>query len=319
MKDLRVAFVGTSSIMELIIAAAKGCEGLLPRVVYSRSAERGQAFAEKMGLPEACCDYEAMVKRADLDLVYIASPNFLHFSQALLALEHKKHVILEKPAVLSRQEAQRLYAAARENGVFYFEAISTLFLPCYEFLRSRLPEIGKITEASISYGQYSSKYAAYLRGENPNIFNPAMKAGALNDMGIYGVHVAVDLLGAPKKVRYKAQRGENGIDLRGVLTLDYGDFLCTVETAKDHDLENGFSLRGERGELKATGPLNSLPKGTLLTEGQAHPAPENRESNRLSYELRRFCDAILEKDEAFFSRMSRQSEEAAAILQAAAM
>ncbi len=112
MKDLRVAFVGTSSIMELIIAAAKDCERLLPRVVYSRSAERGQAFAEKMGLPETCFDYEAMVKRKDLDLIYIASPNFLHFSQALLALEHKKHVILEKPAVLSREEAQRLYAAA---------------------------------------------------------------------------------------------------------------------------------------------------------------------------------------------------------------
>ena len=190
----------------------------------------------------------AMLERSDLDLIDIASPNRFHVEQALAALEHGKHVIVEKPAAVTRGDVQRLIDAARANGVYFFEAITTLFMPQYEACRLLLPKLGRIEQAHITYAQYSSRYDAYLRGENPNIFNPAMQAGALNDMGVYCVHMAVDLFGVPQDVRYLAELGPNGIDLAGRLTLTYPSLTCEILTAKNADLGSGCRITGENGQ-----------------------------------------------------------------------
>ena len=114
---LRVGTVGTSSIMRTIQEAIRLTDGMECRVVYSRTEEQGRAFAAEMGVPEHCTDYAAMLERSDLDLIDIASPNRFHVEQALAALEHGKHVIVEKPAAVTRGDVQRLIDAARANGV----------------------------------------------------------------------------------------------------------------------------------------------------------------------------------------------------------
>jgi len=161
-KTLTIGSVGTSSIMKLMQQAIAATPGVTARVVYSRDGERGRAFAREAGVPEHCADYEAMLERDDLDVIYIASPNRFHPEQALRAMEHKKHVILEKPAAVRRADAERLMQTAEENGVFLFEAISTLFMPNYLACRERLPRLGQVRRAEIAYGQYSSRYDAYL-------------------------------------------------------------------------------------------------------------------------------------------------------------
>lgn len=258
---LRVGTVGTSSIMRTIQEAIRLTDGMECRVVYSRTEEQGRAFAAEMGVPEHCTDYAAMLERSDLDLIDIASPNRFHVEQALAALEHGKHVIVEKPAAVTRGDVQRLIDAARANGVYFFEAITTLFMPQYEACRLLLPKLGRIEQAHITYAQYSSRYDAYLRGENPNIFNPAMQAGALNDMGVYCVHMAVDLFGAPQDVRYLAELGPNGIDLAGRLTLTYPSLTCEILTAKNAGRRSGPSRRsrgrGRRGACRSSGEHRS--------------------------------------------------------------
>ena len=102
---LRVGTVGTSSIMRTIQEAIRLTDGMECRVVYSRTGEQGRAFAAEMGVPEHCTDYAAMLERSDLDLIDIASPNRFHVEQALAALEHGKHVIVEKPCLLYTSDA----------------------------------------------------------------------------------------------------------------------------------------------------------------------------------------------------------------------
>ena len=204
-KQLTIGSVGTSAIMKLMQQAIAATPGVTAQAAYSRDETRGREFAQAAGIPEHYTDYEAMLTREDIDAVYIASPNRFHLEQAVRAMEHKKHVILEKPAAVRKGDAERLVQTAEKHGVFCFEAISTLFMPNYLALKERLPQLGRVRRAEIAYGQYSSKYDAYLRGENPNIFNPEMEAGALNDMGVYCVHVAVDLFGPPETVDYQGE------------------------------------------------------------------------------------------------------------------
>ena len=317
-KTIAIASVGTSAITSLMQQAIAAVPGVVCQVVCSRDEARGREFVRSAGVPEHASDYRAVLERPDIDAVYIASPNRFHLEQALQALEHKKHVILEKPAAVRRGDAERLVQAAEEQGVFFFEAISTLFMPNYLALRALLPRLGRVSQADICYGQYSSKYDAYLRGENPNIFNPEMEAGALNDMGVYCVHVAVDLFGPPETVDYQGEYGPNGIDLAGRLLLGYRDFTCQVRTAKNRDLDSGCLIQGEGGWLKSAGPLNEFPAAQVCLEGETQEIQRQQGlENRLIFELSRFRDAILEADRDFFQRMARQSALTASVLEAA--
>lgn len=317
-KQLTIGSVGTSAIMKLMQQAIAATPGVTAQAAYSRDETRGREFAQAAGIPEHYTDYEAMLTREDIDAVYIASPNRFHLEQAVRAMEHKKHVILEKPAAVRKGDAERLVQTAEKHGVFCFEAISTLFMPNYLALKERLPQLGRVRRAEIAYGQYSSKYDAYLRGENPNIFNPEMEAGALNDMGVYCVHTAVDLFGPPGTVDWRGEYGPNGIDLAGQLALGYRNFTCQLRTAKNKDIDSGCRIEGERGLLCSHGALNEFPNARLELDGTQEDIQLQRNvQNRLIFELARFRDAILERDRAFFQKMARQSVTTAAILEAA--
>jgi len=65
--------------------------------VYSRTAERTKKFAENHGLKYWHTDMDEMLKRPDIDLVSVVIPNYLYAMAALKAIEHDKHVIVEKP------------------------------------------------------------------------------------------------------------------------------------------------------------------------------------------------------------------------------
>lgn len=76
-----------------------------------------------------------MATSADIDAVYIASPNALHCEQTCLFLESGKHVLCEKPLCSNLPEAQKMVETARQNGVLLMEAMKTPTLPNYLSLK----------------------------------------------------------------------------------------------------------------------------------------------------------------------------------------
>ena len=319
MKTLRLGCVGTSGIMDIIVDSLQQTEGMEPAVIYSRDYERGLAFARAHGIPEATDDYEKMLARDDLDVIYVASPNYIHAKQAIAAMEAGKDVIVEKPAGICADELDQMIHAARGNHVFFLEATTTLFMPGYLRMKELLPKLGKLSHVTLSYGQYSTKYDAYLAGKNPNIFNPAMKTGALNDMGIYCLHAAADLFGEPAKSSYKAVYGPNGIDLEGVVTLAYPnhDLTVTIQTTKNRapDGGSGCRIEGENGWFVQEGPFNEFDNCRAKIGGQEIRIENRKPGNRMIYEHAALRDCFLIRDTEMFEKMAEQSRICAAILE----
>lgn len=316
-KTLTIGSVGTSSIMELIQEAIRLTPGISCKMIYSRSKERGEEFAQLVGVEEVCNHYEIMLERSDIDIVYIASPNKCHVPQAIQAMEHGKHVIIEKPITIKEDDIQKLLEIAQENRVFFFEGITTLFMPNFIACKKLIEKLGRIQSVELCYGQYSSKYDAYLLGEKPSNFSKEMQGGALNDLGIYCIHVVVDLFGWPEAVSYEAEWGRAGIDLSGVLKLCYPQIECKIEVSKNKDLNSGCKIFGENGSIIEKGPLNSFAVCNAEIDGVSHCVKEQKEKNRMMYELSRFRDAILNHDLDFFCKMARQSMIASSILEQA--
>ena len=229
---LRYGVVGTSWITESYIAAARLSGVWELAAVCSRSAEKAAAFAKKHGAARWFTDLEEMVNSGTVEAVYIASPNALHMAHCRVCVEAGVHVLCEKPLTAHPDELQAVQELAAQKGVVLAEAIMYMHLPAREALREAVVSIGRIGKAHFDFCQYSSKYPAYLRGETPNIFNPALETGALMDLGVYCVYPAVDLFGVPQRVSAMASFLDTGADGSGCAVLDYGAHQAVLTYSK---------------------------------------------------------------------------------------
>ncbi|MFZ7945835.1 MULTISPECIES: Gfo/Idh/MocA family protein [Bacillaceae] len=257
---LNFATVGTGWITESFIKAASLSERLRLVGVYSRTEEKAKKLADQFKAPYYYTNVEEMAKSEEFQAVYIASPNSLHFEQALTFLKNKKHVICEKPIFSNTAELQEAYQTAEENGVYLFEAIRNIHTPNFKILKEQLHLAGKLRSAILPYIQYSSRYDLFLQGEVPNIFSAKYSGGALVDLGVYPLYVAVGLFGEPKKVTYHPVLLSSGVDGSGTLVLEYEEFVCTILCSKISHSELPCEIHGEAGTfvLEDAAPISEI-------------------------------------------------------------
>jgi len=98
---------------------------------YGPAAE---AAAERFGIAEQD-DIEKLVARDDVDIIYIATPPFLHHPQVMIALGAGKHVISEKPLALNLQQADEMIAAAREQNLLLVANLLQRYNPLYDAVK----------------------------------------------------------------------------------------------------------------------------------------------------------------------------------------
>lgn len=252
--------VGTGWITESFIQAAKLSGQLQLTSVYSRTKDKAKQLADTYHSPNFFTDLEEMAKSPEIQAVYIASPNSVHFEQTLLFLKNKKHVICEKPIFSTSAELAAAYQTAEENGVYLFEAIRNIHTPNFKILKDNLHLAGKLRSTILPYIQYSSRYDLFLQGEEPNIFSATYSGGALVDLGVYPLYLAVGLFGAPKQVNYLPVLLRSGVDGSGTLVLTYDDFVCTILCSKISHSELPCEIHGEKGTfiLEDAAPISKI-------------------------------------------------------------
>jgi len=168
---MKFGTIGTGYIVRAFLDGVYKNDGELA-AVYSRRQETGEAFAKDYGSPQVYTNLEAMYNDENVEVVYVASPNSLHYVQSLKALQHGKHVVVEKPMCATVAQAKKLFEEAKERGLFIFEAITNQHLPNYKLIPEILGKIGRIRMVQCNYSQYSSRYDALKSGEEPNVFSP---------------------------------------------------------------------------------------------------------------------------------------------------
>ena len=195
---IRFATVGTGFITDAFITGALKTGMMTLAAVHSRSAEKGEELSSKYGEDIPCfTDIDELAASDLIDAVYIASPNAMHAPQAILFLQHGKHVLVEKSAASNSRELSEVIAMAEEKGLVFMEAMKSLTMPAYLSLKENLERIGRIRKYVGIYCQYSSRYDRHKSGEYVNTFRKEFSNGSLMDIGIYGIYPLIDLFGVP--------------------------------------------------------------------------------------------------------------------------
>lgn len=252
---INYAIIGSGWITESFIAGTMEVDNMRLAGVYSRSAETAKAFAEKNrkaakgGEITLYTDLNDLAKDETIQAVYVASPNKYHVAQSRQMLLAGKHVICEKPIAIHPSELWELQSIAAQKNLVYMEAIMMLHQPQLLALKKGMEKVGKIRTAYIDFSQLSSKYQAYVDGKNPNIFNPAMCTGALEDLGIYCFYLVLELFGKPKTFHMFPQFLESMADCSGEVIMDYGDKHVTVTYSKVGQSRIGSQILGDQGTI----------------------------------------------------------------------
>src|SRR5690606_7982497 len=120
---------------------------------------------------------EALLDDADVEAIYIATPNHTHFAVAKAALLAGKGVLVEKPLALRAAEARQLAALAEERNVFLMEGMWTRFLPAVNFALWTV-QSGALGELSQIRGVLAFQRDPDFDG---HFFDPGQGGGALLD------------------------------------------------------------------------------------------------------------------------------------------
>ncbi len=216
---INFAIIGPGKIAKKFADDLQRVPGTRLHAVASTSQERAVAFAQQYNCPHALNSYEALAQMPDIDVVYIATPHVFHYEHTMLCLRNGKNVLCEKPFSMHPDHTRAMIAAARERGLFLMEALWTLFVPAYNKAidLARSGAIGAIHTAKADFG--------FTMPHNPHsrIFDPALGASSLLDIGIYPVLFFLDLLGKPHPdhVQAAATLTPEGIDASCIFTFGY--------------------------------------------------------------------------------------------------
>ena len=221
--------------------------------VIENEAKKARSFAETYD-GRVYDSYEALLTAPDVDAIYLPLPPALHFRWAKAALEHGKHIFVEKPSTTSAADTRELLTLASSKGLAVHENYMFAFHKQISEIQAILAS-GKIGEIRL----YRVAFGFPQRAKNDFRYNKALGGGALLDCGGYTLKLATMLLGETAKVVYSQLNytPEFEVDLYGSAAL-VNDAGVTAQVA--FGMDNGYKC-----ELEVWGSKGSLYTGRILT------------------------------------------------------
>jgi len=230
----------------------------------SRTLDKAEAFAKRQGAVRAYGSYEELLRDRDVDAIYVATPHNFHRQHAIMALEHGKAVLCEKPMEVNAARVREMVAAARSHDQFLMEAMWTRFLPVISCVRQWIREgrIGEIRLVAANFG--------FRTAWNPDnrLLNLSLAGGATLDVGVYVVSLAHMLLGLPSTVQAHAHIGTTGVDELTSMILGYPTgAMAQLSCAVRANISDGARIYGTEGYIDVPEFWHAT-KATLQVAGE---------------------------------------------------
>ena len=206
-------------------------------------------------------------------------------------MRHKKHVICEKPLACNAREVEEMIAVAKEEDVFFMEAMWTRFFPTIQKVKALVAEgtLGNITMLQGDFG-YHGKQSADIR------FNLALAGGALMDVGIYPVSFASFIYESqPSGIKALAKIGESGVDEQNSVIFQYeSGALATLSSAMITHTKRDMILMGEKGYLYIPNVWQARGYHLHLHGQEAQYVELPYEGNGYNYEVQEVVSCLLQ-------------------------
>lgn len=262
MTTIRWGILGLGKISHKFAQDLKTVQGAILYAVGSRSQDKADAFAQQYHVKKSYGSYKDLLKDKSVDVVYIATPNVFHCENTLSCLYAGKAVLCEKPFALNKHEVKKMISLARTKNLFLMEALWTNFMPTIETLME--------FKIQNTYGKIKHLKAEFCFeapfDPDKRLFNPKLGGGALLDIGIYPVYLALKLLGKPNYISSESKISSTQVDLETKIIFEYdsgvrADLFCSFDKTTPSEAFISY----EKAEVKLNSRFHDTDKMSITT------------------------------------------------------
>ena len=214
-RNLNWAVLGTGVIAKEM-AEALAAMGRTFYGVGNRTYENAVAFGEKYHVTKVFPDYDSVLEDPNVDIVYITTPHNTHHEYMKKALEHDKHIFVEKSITLNLKELDEMIALADRKGKIIAEAMTIWHMPLYKKLKEIIDsgELGKVQMITANFGSFK-EYDMSSR-----FFNPDLAGGAMLDIGVYALSMIRNFMSSkPTEIVSQMKLAPTGVDEQATILL----------------------------------------------------------------------------------------------------
>lgn len=241
---------------------SKNCELY---AIAGRDEKKVDAYKKEFGFEKGYVGYDALLADPNVQAVYIPLPNHIHCEWVIKALEAKKHVLCEKPLAMNALEVQKMFDAAKKNGVILMEAYAYLHSPYVESLKKDVQSgiIGNIDFIDTAFVTQGYKEDFRLHKE--------FGGGAMYDLGCYCTTMILSLINSDVTEIHASADIKNGVDYLTVAGLNFANGARASFTV---GMALGANTNGRYDRLYIHGT-----KGSIIS------AVEYNQEGKLSYTI----------------------------------
>jgi len=297
-----------------ILGAARVNQRLLPEIENNAHSKILMLASRRNGAAEECVHqyaknpegiktttyFDDVINHPEINAIYIPLANEEHTEVALKALEQKKHVLIEKPMALTKQEVNRITKAAKNNNVIAMEGFMYVFHPQFDFVIDFINS-GKLGKIQYAHSMFSFPIqpARYYR------INRSMKdgGGALWDIGPYAIHTLRQVMrGQIKQVNASAKMNSHQADMSASGILEFTDQRrATFDISFECTRRSEFEIFGDKGRLKCHTVWQHENDEAIISyelDGSAPVIEKIQKGNHFDLEVNHFVECILNDKES---------------------
>jgi predicted dehydrogenase len=289
---LNWGFLSTARINSALIPPLRTSPRNHLLAVASRNLEKAQTYAVKYSIARPYGSYQELLEDPEIDVIYNPLPNHLHKEWTVRALQAGKHVLCEKPFVLTMAEMDEVIATVQQTGRIATEAF--MYRSHIQTIRVReMVTSGSLGDVRLIKGSFTF----FMRNESDYRWDPTMGGGGLWDVGCYPVSYARTIYGTePVEAFAWQKKSSSGVDatLVGMLRFPgdvYLHFDCGIEAVYRAEIE----IAGNEASLRIPRPFNPGPYSIVYRtdHGNNPQAVEIRGNELYVDEIEDLADAVL--------------------------
>ena len=297
-----------------VLGAARVNQRLLPAIENNAHSQILMLASRRNGAAEDCAkqyaknpkgiktttQFDDVINHPDINAIYIPLANEEHTEVALKAIAQKKHVLIEKPMALTKQEVESITQAAKDNNVIVMEGFMYVFHPQFDFILDFINS-GKLGKIEYAHSMFSfpiqpARYYRISRSMNNG-------GGALWDIGPYAIHTLRQVMGGHvKQVNASAKINNHQADMSASGILEFTDQRrATFDISFECTRRSEFEIFGNKGRLKCHTVWQHENDEAIITyelDGTAPVFKKIQKGNHFDLEINHFINCIVNNQES---------------------
>lgn len=248
----KIAILGaTGSAKKRTAPALREYTDIKISAIQGRNEDKLKEMCSEYDIPAYFLSIEDMLNCADYDIIYIASPPFMHYDELIKCFEYCKPIVCEKPLCLDSVQAYEVYRISEEKNIPIMVAHQMRHQRAYDFIKKYIKS-GKLGRIRFVYGKWDyildvTKPSSTWKTD----FNKS-GGGVMNDVGIHILDFVIGLFGFPKHVYGCGDMGKiSTVYANETAMLTYDGFDCVVKCSFEKDnTDNEFMICGTKACIR---------------------------------------------------------------------